>query len=171
MDNPSCRSSQDLAQQIRAAGLKATAPRVAILATLLRHRTHPSAERLHELLRREHPSVSLSTVYKTLGAFLRVGLCRQVDLTGQRLRVDGRVDAHQHAVCRRCRSIFDIGPDELPLHGLPEVLGPGHRVVGVRLELEIVCQQCLQGGRTDLAGGQSGRYRKGQSQGNQEVQG
>ncbi|OYV98591.1 MAG: hypothetical protein B7Z68_00515 [Acidobacteria bacterium 21-70-11] len=55
-----------------------TAPRLALLAYLESNSTHPSAERLFADLKERHPSLSLSTVYKTLEAFLGAGLCRRI---------------------------------------------------------------------------------------------
>jgi len=62
---------QRKAARLREAGLKATAPRIQILAALEIDKSHPTAEELHDRLRGEHPSLSLSTVYKTLEVFLR----------------------------------------------------------------------------------------------------
>ena len=60
--------------RLHRAGLKATGPRLVILAALERAHTHPTAEQLYDTLRRGHPSLSLSTVSQTLDVFLRTGL-------------------------------------------------------------------------------------------------
>src|SRR5215471_8106943 len=92
--------SQGVARLHRA-GLKATGPRMVILAALEQDPTHPTAEHLYDTLRRAHPSLSLSTVYQTLDVFIRTGLCRRVSGLGDRLRVDGTPQDHDHAVCGR----------------------------------------------------------------------
>lgn len=76
-------------ERLRQAGLKATGPRVILLTALEQNRSHPTAELLYESLQVDHPSLSLSTVYQTLDAFIRTGLCRRVSEAGNRLRVDG----------------------------------------------------------------------------------
>ena len=48
--------------RLHRAGLKATGPRMVILAALEQDFTHPTAEYLYDTLRRDHPSLSLSTV-------------------------------------------------------------------------------------------------------------
>src|SRR5215472_23087 len=68
------------------AGLKATRPRMVILAALEQDFTHPTAADLSDTLRRDHPSLALSTVYQTRDVFIRSGLCRRVSGAGNWLR-------------------------------------------------------------------------------------
>lgn len=130
--------------QLHRVGLKATGPRMVILAALEQDHGHPTAEQLFETLRQEHPSLSLSTVYQTLDAFIRSGLCRRVSGPGDRLRVDGTPPNHDHAVCRLCGAIFDIEREQLSLPIPPGQLANGLMVTGVRLEYEVICQDCQQ---------------------------
>jgi Fur family peroxide stress response transcriptional regulator len=138
-------SSSTHADRLREAGLKATGPRLAILAALERDRSHPSAEQLHSMLSRNHPSLSLSTVYCTLEAFVRAGLIRRVHARDGRLRVDGTQGDHDHAVCRDCGTIFDVQRSWYPLPQTPERLPSGLDVVDVRLEYDVVCGACRDG--------------------------
>src|SRR5215468_1738215 len=111
--------------RLHRAGLKATGPRIVILAALEHDSTHPTAEYLYDTLRRDHPSLSLSTVYHTLEVFLRTGLCRRVSGPGDRLRVDGTPQDHDHAVCRRCGAIVDVDRDQGPLPTPPGQVSTG----------------------------------------------
>jgi Fe2+ or Zn2+ uptake regulation protein len=130
------------AERLRATGLKVTGPRLAILAFLEQERTHPSAEAIFEALRTEHPSLSLSTVYKTLAVFIRAGLCRHVKGEGVLLRVDGTLVPHDHAVCRACGAIFDVTAGAVE-HPIPPARLPGGLTVrGLRVEYDVVCAAC-----------------------------
>lgn len=133
--------SQRMARLHRA-GLKATGPRMVILAALEQDSSHPTAEHLYETLRRTHPSLSLSTVYQTLDVFLRTGLCRRVSGPGDRLRVDGTPQDHDHAVCRLCGAIFDVARAQVQLPPPPEQLANGLLVTGLRFEYEVICAAC-----------------------------
>jgi Fe2+ or Zn2+ uptake regulation protein len=130
------------ARRLRQAGLKATGPRIAILAQLEEDSSHPTAEGLLEQLRGEHPSMSLSTVYKTLEIFLRAGLCRRVAGDGARLRVDGTLADHDHAACRVCGRIFDVDCSLLPRPDAPAELPDGSAVTAVHVEYEVICLDC-----------------------------
>jgi Fur family transcriptional regulator, peroxide stress response regulator len=136
---------KQVAERLRGAGLRVTAPRVAILCALEKDRTHPTAEQLFESLREGHPSLSLSTVYNTLEIFLQQGLCRRVNSDGS-LRVDGTLRPHDHAVCRSCGTIFDIDRKHFAVPSLPARLPHGLRVTGFHVEYDVVCTGCRNGG-------------------------
>jgi Fe2+ or Zn2+ uptake regulation protein len=136
------RSQLNHADRLRRAGLRATGPRLAILAALEQDRRHPSAEQVHALLAEEHPSLSLSTIYSTLETFARAGLIRRVNGLDGKLRVDGTGEDHDHAVCRECGSIFDVDRGCTALPSAPDCLPSGLEVVQVRLEYEVVCAAC-----------------------------
>ena len=130
--------------RLHRAGLKATGPRMVILAALEQDPTHPTAEHLYDTLRRDHPSLSLSTVYQTLDVFMRTGLCRRVSGLGDRLRVDGTPQDHDHAVCRLCGTIFDVDRHQVQLPTPPGYLSNGLMVTGIRFEYEVICAACQE---------------------------
>ena len=136
------QTAPDRASRLRAAGLKVTGPRLAILEVLESNRRHPSAEDVHQSLRGSHPSLSLSTVYMTLEAFVRCGLARKMPEVDGRMRVDGFDQPHDHAICRRCGSVFDVTRGLAPTAALPRSLPPGLEVLCVRVEYDVLCTSC-----------------------------
>ena len=56
-------------------GLRRTRQRERLYEALAASTAHPTAEELYEQVRRDTPGLSLATVYNTLEAFCRVGLC------------------------------------------------------------------------------------------------
>jgi Fur family peroxide stress response transcriptional regulator len=134
------------ADRLRAAGLKATGSRLAIVTYLESDQGHPSAQQIFAALRPRYPSLSLSTVYETLDAFLEAGICQAVTGEGALLRVDGTGSPHDHAVCRQCGRIFDVAAGVWPRPQPPTRL-PGNLVVtGMRLEYEVICSECARDG-------------------------
>jgi Fe2+ or Zn2+ uptake regulation protein len=113
-----------------------------ILEALENDCNHPTAEQIHEKLRKDYPSLSLSTVYQTLDAFIRNGLCRRITGAGDRIRVDGTPQNHDHAICNTCGQIFDIDRQVFPLPAPPSRLPNGLTVTGLRLEYEVICAAC-----------------------------
>ena len=130
------------AERLRAAGLKATGTRIAILDAVERNCHHPSAEEIYQELVESYPSLSLSTVYGTLSAFAKAGLVRKLSEVDGRLRVDGTKTPHAHAICRMCGTIFDVelDPNTVPTP-LSELPG-GLAVLDVRVEYDVVCPKC-----------------------------
>ena len=136
------RPGASVAARLREAGLRVTAPRVAVLVELERNRSHPNPLEVHRLLRARHPSLSLSTVYLTIEAFANAGLLRRLPARDGRLRVDGVVDAHDHAVCRQCSDVFDLPARASISRAAPRGLPRGTRVLGARIEYDVLCARC-----------------------------
>jgi Fe2+ or Zn2+ uptake regulation protein len=103
-------SSDDraLIELLRSRGQRTTSQRLVILRELRRRRRHASAEEIRRAIARELPGISAPTVYATLDLFVELGLARKIDVgTGVSL-FDGRVDPHQHTVCRGCGRVEDL---------------------------------------------------------------
>ena len=85
-------------------GLRCTRQRDELYRALAASKAHPTAEELFEQVRPTSPSLSLATVYNTLDAFCRVGLCiRLPNATGVG---PCRFDAE---TCRRVHVALDDG--------------------------------------------------------------
>jgi len=132
----------EFATMLHGAGLKATAPRLALLAALRQDRSHPTAEELHERLREDQPTLSLSTVYLGLEAFLSSGLCRKVPARDGKMRIDGVPSPHDHALCNGCGEVFDIDADLFPRPPGPPRLPGGLLVHDVHIEYAVTCSAC-----------------------------
>lgn len=130
--------------QLHRVGLKATGPRLMILEAIEKHLHHPTVEEIYSSLLDDHPSLSLSTVYETLDVFIRNGLCRRVTGAGDRMRVDGTPQDHDHAICQSCGTIFDIDRQMFPLPPPPVQLPDGLVVKGLRLEYDVICLACRE---------------------------
>lgn len=93
---------------LRAAGLRVTAPRVAVLAALREHR-HADADTLIATTRARLGSVSTQAVYDVLKALVDAGLVRRIEPAGSPARYEPHThDNHHHLVCRTCGRIEDV---------------------------------------------------------------
>jgi Fur family ferric uptake transcriptional regulator len=100
--------ADDLQQMVRAAGLRATRPRVAVLTAVSRH-PHADTETIIGAVRVELPTVSHQAVYDCLRAMTDAGLLRRIQPAGSVARYETRVrDNHHHVVCRSCGAIEDV---------------------------------------------------------------
>lgn len=94
--------------QLRAASLRVTQPRLAVLAALRDH-PHVDTETVIALVRAAHPTVSHQTIYDVLRALTDAGLVRRIQPAGANARYESRVgDNHHHVVCRSCGAIADV---------------------------------------------------------------
>lgn len=93
---------------LRAAGLRVTRPRLAVLE-VLRGGGHLDVEQIAAQVRTRLDSVSTQAVYDVLGALSRAGLARRIEPAGSPARYEARVgDNHHHVVCRGCGEIADV---------------------------------------------------------------
>ncbi len=98
----------DHATRLRAAGLRVTKPRLALLE-ILEEADHPAVDRLAQAVRERVGGVSTQAVYDSLDAFVRAGLTRRIEPAGSPARFEGRVgDNHHHVVCRGCGTTADV---------------------------------------------------------------
>jgi Fur family transcriptional regulator, stress-responsive regulator len=96
------------AEELRGAGLRVTAARVALLEAV-RHGDHLGVEALASGVRERIGHVSLQAVYDSLQALTEAGLIRRIEPAGSPARFEGRVgDNHHHIVCRSCGVVADV---------------------------------------------------------------
>ncbi|OYN99896.1 Fur family transcriptional regulator [Enemella evansiae] len=101
-------ATSDLPQQLRAAGLHVTRPRVAVLAAVARN-PHADTGSILTATREELPTVSHQTVYDCLGALTGAGLLRRIQPAGSVARYETRTgDNHHHLVCAGCGAVEDV---------------------------------------------------------------
>jgi Fur family ferric uptake transcriptional regulator len=100
--------SPSTADQLRGAGLRVTAARVALLETV-RDGDHLGVEAITSAVRDRIGHISLQAVYDALYALTGAGLIRRLEPAGSPTRFEGRVgDNHHHVVCRSCGVLADV---------------------------------------------------------------
>jgi len=98
----------DLPTQLRAASLRVTQPRLAVLSAVSGH-PHADTDTVIGLVREHLPAVSHQAVYDVLRALTDAGLLRRIQPAGSIARYETRIgDNHHHVVCRSCGAIADV---------------------------------------------------------------
>ena len=101
-------SRDALADAIRAAGLRVTRPRTAVLSAVAAH-PHAVTETIVDTVHTDSPDVSRQAVYDVLHALTDVGLLRKIQPAGHVARYETRIgDNHHHLVCRSCGDVQDV---------------------------------------------------------------
>ena len=154
MENLSRQTMDILREACQLAGLRLTQQRLSVFAEILRSTDHPTAEVLHRRLRRNAPTLSLDTVYRTLALLERNGLVHRVLDPGGGDRYDAVTDGHAHVVCRRCGRFEDLEQPTGPEGALPDSSGWG-RLERCHVVYYGVCNECLAG-RQGAGPGRSG---------------
>jgi Fur family ferric uptake transcriptional regulator len=101
-------TTTDFAGRLRAAELRVTRPRVAVLSAVHEH-PHADTDSIIGVVRADLGDVSHQAVYDVLRALTTAGLLRRIQPSGSVARYESRIgDNHHHVVCRSCGTIADV---------------------------------------------------------------
>ena len=96
------------AEELRGAGLRVTAARVALLE-IVRAGDHLGVDSIASGVRDRIGHISLQAVYDALHALTAAGRLRRIEPAGGQPRFERRVgDNHHHIVCRSCGVVADV---------------------------------------------------------------
>ena len=140
-----------LREALEASGQRYTEQRAAVYRYLVGTDTHPTADEVLVAVRRELPTISLATVYKSLETLVGCGLATKLTYADASSRYDGRTDPHHHARCLACGKVTDL-PGHLPQREIEALRkrAEGFSVVGYRFELSGYCATCVPDGAAPL---------------------
>jgi len=103
-------SDSNPAELLRAHGMRVTPQRLAVAEFVLSRPMHVTARIVHEQIRQFHPTISMNTIYLTLGQFESSGLLKRFEVHGN-IVFDSNTALHDHACCSRCSAIIDLDID------------------------------------------------------------
>lgn len=133
---------RSIEEACRRAGLRLTHQRMKILHELARSTDHPSAEMLHHRLKKQIPTLSLDTVYRTLATFNHFGLVQKVDTSESQARFETVHEHHHHLICRRCHGIVDFVWPTVDEVVLPDAAWGWGRIETRCVVISGVCRLC-----------------------------
>ena len=132
-----------LTAALKSAGLRVTHQRMEIAREIAASDTHPDVESVYRAVHARIPTISLDTVYRTLGTLAEIGAIQRVTAAVGPARYEANLSGHHHFVCMRCGAIHDVVDpllDDLSGAGAGSEFG---RVETVDVHLKGVCCECL----------------------------
>ncbi|MDD5708127.1 MAG: Fur family transcriptional regulator [Kiritimatiellae bacterium] len=136
------REGQAFRKRCALTGLRVTQQRVAVFESLAACKDHPDAEQLHARVARAHPSLSMNTVYRTLGTLVDRGLVLRVACVGSTARFDACTEAHDHFYCIVCNRVLDLNLATAPAGVIPDAVREVGDVKQVQTLYVGVCHHC-----------------------------
>jgi len=130
-------------EQCRKCNLRVTPQRIEIFKELAKATDHPTAEGLHQRLVRQMPTLSLDTVYRTLGTFSKADLVNKIDTSESQAHFEVVHIQHHHLICRKCKGIIDFQWTLLDQASLPEEVHAWGDVERKSIVVYGVCHDCL----------------------------
>jgi len=102
------RRLDQITQALKERGYRLTPQRLAVLGVLAQSSDHPSVEEIHHQVRRDFPTTSLATIYKTVHLLKEMGEVLELGFADWGSRYDGRRPyPHPHVICTQCGAVVD----------------------------------------------------------------
>ncbi|MGV8083583.1 MAG: Fur family transcriptional regulator [Coriobacteriia bacterium] len=147
------RRVASMVEGLRESGLRITHQRLEVAREIARTDTHPDVEGIYRKVRTRVPTISLDTVYRTLGVLAEKGLVWRVSTMSGPTRYDANLSHHHHFVCMKCGMVRDVigdpALDEVRPSG--DVLEHGS-IESVEIQLRGTCTACAKKSRRKKKG-------------------
>ncbi len=144
IDSPEIQSRvEQMLSKLKEHDFRLTPQRLAVLRVLAVSEGHPTVEMIYERVRKDFPTTSLATIYKTVSLLKELGEVLELGFADGSNRYDGsRPFPHPHVICMKCKTVID--PDLSSLDDLTrEVIEEtGFEIVTHRLDFFGVCREC-----------------------------
>ena len=112
---------------------------------VVKNRTkHPTADKVYEIIKKDHPEISLGTVYRNLNLLSEMGEISRVETSSVKDHFDGNQHPHAHFVCRKCGGVFDLNLDISQLLQSAKGVEGSFQVEDCKVLVQGVCEDCLK---------------------------
>ena len=134
---------EKMTSTLKEAGLRLTPQRLAVLKILAESKGHPSTEQVYEQVRKDFPTTSLATIYKTLTMLKSMGQVLELGFADSSSRYDGNKPyPHPHVICTRCGQIVDPEFDDMNHLARLMAQQTGYNITNHRLDFFGLCPAC-----------------------------
>jgi len=131
---------------LNVSGLRATSQRALILEIIRRGQGHLDAEEVCRIAQQKQPRISLSTVYRTLRLFTKLGLVEELHFDENHHHYEVKPSAeHHHLVCLSCGRVVEF---QYPLARLVKrnvAEAKDFEIVETEVRMAGYCPECQQG--------------------------
>ena len=143
MTDPKVRFNELIAA-LKDRAFRLTPQRVELVRLIASSEGHPSAAQLYARIKRQYPTMSLATVYKTLNLLKELGQVLEIDLRDDSHYDGNRPQPHPHLICIKCNKIVDGEADFDPsvIRKLERV--SGYKILRSQVSFYGLCPDCKQ---------------------------
>ncbi len=111
---------QILIDNLKKNNLKITPQRLLIYSYLYNNQSHPTAETIYYDIKKDNPTISFATVYKTLKSLKNAFLINELNLGEDSFRYDANTSSHSHIICTNCKKIIDFNHNKLYIDNIKD---------------------------------------------------
>ena len=117
-------TQQQLVGRMREWAVRVTPQRLAIAEVVLNSSDHPTVQQIYDRVKGHFPSMTLATIYSTLGVLQKSGLIQELPFQ-KMSRYEPNMEPHVNLVCIECENVIDAETN----HDVEDV------VVGLRQQI------------------------------------
>jgi Fur family peroxide stress response transcriptional regulator len=141
MINPKVRFDELIAA-LKERDFRLTPQRVELVRLIASSEGHPSAAQLYARIKRQFPTMSHATVYKTLTLLKEMNQVLEIDLRDDSHYDGNRPQPHPHLICMKCNKIIDgeVSLDQESIRKLEKV--SGYTILRPQISLYGLCPDC-----------------------------
>ena len=136
------RRVDSLSLALRENGMRLTHQRLEVVREIAGTDEHPDVETIYRAVRGRVPTISLDTVYRTLGVLADLGLVTRVIATAGPARYDANTSRHHHFVCTRCGLVRDLADPDLDAVRAADQTSAFGVVESVEVQFRGMCRSC-----------------------------
>jgi Fur family peroxide stress response transcriptional regulator len=143
MTDPDVRFNQ-LITALKERDFRLTPQRVELVRLIAASEGHPSASQLYIKIKRQFPTMSHATVYKTLTLLKEMDEVLEIDLREDSHYDGNRPQPHPHLICIKCHQIIDgdVALDQESLRSLEQA--SGYKILRPQISLYGLCPDCKE---------------------------
>lgn len=134
---------EHLLAKLRESEYRMTPQRVELIRLIVTSDGHPSASQLYVQIKKQFPTMSLATVYKTLDLLKELGEVLEIGLRDDSHYDGNKPYPHPHLICMNCQTIMDGELDTAVKKIVQEVeKNFGFQIVKHQLDFYGICPDC-----------------------------
>ncbi len=100
-------SIEKFIEVLRKKGHKVTPQRIELFR-VIKSSKHPTAEEIYQLVKKDYPTVSPATVYKTIELLRGMGEIQEISVVDGKIRYETNMTPHVNIHCLECGRVEDI---------------------------------------------------------------
>jgi Fur family transcriptional regulator, peroxide stress response regulator len=132
----------ELIAALKEHNFRLTPQRVELVRLIASGEGHPSAGQLYARIKRQFPTMSHATVYKTLAILKEMGQVLEIDLRDDSHYDGNRPEPHPHLICVNCNKIIDGEADFDPSAIQKLEKDSGYKILRSQISFYGLCPDC-----------------------------
>ncbi len=129
-------TQQQLVERMREWAVRVTPQRLAIAEVVLNSSDHPTVQQIYDRVKGHFPSMTLATIYSTLGVLQKSGLIQELPFQ-KMSRYEPNMEPHVNLVCIECENVIDAETN----HDVEDVVVGLRQQISAKSDFEVAWQR------------------------------